>query len=90
MKFAKAYALAVNELEEYVFLNESDRNEMALAVFQEDMMNRFNLTVNWYSSYYADMAKALGAELTHKNILARCREETMEDMFTYKTKIVEG
>ena len=90
MKFTKAYVLAINELEEYVFLNESDRNEMALAVFQEDTMNRFNFTINWYGSYYADMVEVLGAELTHKNILARCRKETMEDMFTYETKIVEG
>lgn len=90
MKFTKAYVLAVNELEEYVFLNESDRNEMALAVFQEDVMSRFNLTVNWYSTYYADMTEVMGEEHTRKLILARCCEETMEDMFTYETKIVEG
>ena len=89
MKFTKAYVLAVNELEEYVFLNESDRNEMALAIFQEDIINRFNLTFNWYSSYYADMVKVLGEEPTRKHILARCCNETMEDMFTYNTTIVE-
>ena len=90
MKIVKGYVLAADETEEYVFLNESDRNEMALAIYQEDTLNRFNLEVNWYASYHKDMLEFLPKETILDAILQGVHTDTMENMFTYETKVVEG
>ena len=90
MKIIKGYVIAPNETEEYIFLNESDRNEMALAIYQEDTLNYFNLEVNWYASYYKDMLEFLPAETVLDAILTRAHTDIMADIFTYETKIVEG
>ena len=89
MKVTKCYILAVNDMEEYVFSNENDRNEMALAIYQEDMYNRFALIVNWYSEYYNELVQVLGVQKTRANLRVRAHNETMEDMFTYEASFVE-
>ena len=89
MKVTKCYILAVNDMEEYVFSNENDRNEMALAIYQEDMSNRFALIVNWYSEYYNELVQVLGVQKTRANLRVRAHNETMEDMFTYEASFVE-
>ena len=49
---AKVYILSAKEGEiEMVFLNESDRNEMALAIFQEGVYELFMYEYNHYGKW---------------------------------------
>lgn len=90
MKITKGYVLAANETEEYVFSNESDRNEMALAIYEEDMLNHFNIEANWYTNYFTDMLEYLSPKAVLKKMLRDAHEAVFENMFTYETVIVEG
>ena len=99
MKVTKAYTLAVNEREEMVFLNESDRNEMALAFFQEGTYERFMLEYNWYGdSYEEDYLPVFAANPLVENPMVAmwaerfygCETLSREDIWTYETIIVEG
>lgn len=90
MKITKGFVLAANETEEYVFTNESDRNEMALAIYEEDVFNRFNIEANWYSGYYADMREYLPCHAILVYVLRAAHEAIFENMMTYETNIVEG
>ena len=90
MKFIKGYVLAPNETEEYVFTNESDRNEMALAIYQEDTFGHFNIEANWYTDYFSDLLEYLSPEAVLNKMLRDAHEAVIENMFTYETVIVEG
>lgn len=90
MKITKGFVLAVNETEEYVFTNESDRNEMALAIYEEDVFSHFFIEVNWYGRYYTDMAEYLSHDAIFARMLRDAHEVVNENMLTYETNIVEG
>ena len=99
MKVTKAYTLAVNDREEMVFLNESDRNEMALEFFQESIYERFMLDYNWYGTgHERDYLPIYEANPLVENPmialwawrLSVAEELAMEDIWTYETTIVEG
>ena len=85
----KGYVLAT-EVEEYVFLNESDRNEMALAVYQEDVLNRFNIEANWYTEHHEEMLEFYTEAEIFARMLSKCIVMTSEDIWTYDTIIMEG
>ena len=99
MKVTKAYTLAVNDREEMVFLNESDRNEMALAFFQEGTYERFMLDYNWYGAERErDYLPVYEANPLVENPmialwawrLGAVEKLSMEDIWAYETTIVEG
>jgi hypothetical protein len=99
MKVTKAYTLAVNDREEMVFLNESDRNEMALAFFQEGTYERFMLEYNWYGAAYEhDYIPIYASNPYVENPLVAMWAQrlygleklAMEDIWAYDTTIVEG
>ena len=90
MKITKGFVLAANEAEEYVFTNESDRNEMALAIYEEAVFNHFNIEANWYTSYYADMMEYTSAKAVLARMVRDAYEIVFENMLTYETKLVEG
>lgn len=83
----KGYVLAT-EVEEYVFLNESDRNEMALALYQEDVFNRFNIEANWYAEYHEEMLKFYTEAEMFARMISQCIAMTREDIWTYDTTII--
>lgn len=89
MKITKGFVLAANETEEYVFTNESDRNEMALAIYEENVFNHFNIEANWYASYYEDMLEYLKPKAIMNKLLRDAHEVVNENMLTYETNIVE-
>lgn len=61
-KFVTRYVVYDNDGNEWIFDNESDRNEMALALYQERAYDLWNRTVNWYDveeyAYTWEMAMA--------------------------------
>ena len=76
MKFANGYVLSVEDETqlELVFTNEADRNEMALAIFEENFYAFAMRMLNWYGEVNYQAA----AQVQSENI------------WTYNTKIVEG
>ena len=100
MKFTKAYILSYREGEvELVFLNESDRNEMALAFWQEGTYEGFMWEYTQYGKYFEEDAiepylerympeEALKMMWADRLIL--CQTNASEHLWTYDTMVVEG
>lgn len=75
MKFTKGYVLSADDNQfELVFTNESDRNEMALAIFEEDYYAFAMRMLNWYGDVNYKAAWTV----------------QYERIWTYDTTIVEG
>ena len=74
MKITKGYVVAYEcDWYEMIFTNESDRNEMALAIYEEMVYYLWARFLNWYD----------------ENNLREAMRVAMENMFTYETMIVE-
>ena len=74
MKITKGYVVAYEcGWYEMIFTNESDRNEMALAIYEEMVYYLWARFLNWYD----------------ENDLREAMRIAMENMFTYETMIVE-
>ena len=100
MKFTKAYILSYGEGEvELVFLNESDRNEMALAFWQEGTYEGFMWEYTQYGEIFEEdhietylewyMPKE-ALKMMWADRLILCQTNTSEHLWTYETTIVEG
>lgn len=75
MKKIKGYVVSYEyDWYEMVFKNEVDRNEMALAIYEEMVYNIWSRFLNWYD----------------ENDLREAMRVVNENMFTYETTIVEG
>ena len=75
MKRIKGYVVSYEyDWYEMVFKNEADRNEMALAIYEEMVYNIWSRFLNWYD----------------ENDLREAMRVVNENMFTYETTIVEG
>ena len=75
MKITKGYVVAYEyDWYEMVFTNESDRNEMALAIHDEMLYCVWARFLNWYG----------------EDDLEEAEKVVKENMFTYETMIVEG
>ena len=75
MKFTKGYVVAYKfDWYEMTFTNEIDRNEMALAIYDEMVYYIWSLFLNRYD----------------ENNLREAMRMVNENMFTYETTIVEG
>lgn len=75
MKRIKGYVVSYEyDWYEMVFTNEVDRNEMALAIYEEMVYNIWSRFLNWYD----------------ENDLREAMRVVNENMFTYGTTIVEG
>ena len=75
MKMTKGYVVAYEyDWYEMVFTNESDRNEMALAIHDVMLYYIWARFLNWYGEDYLEEAERV----------------VKENMFTYETMIVEG
>lgn len=75
MKLSKIYVLSAEDNQiEMAFTNESDRNEMALAIFQENFYAFAMRMLNWYGEVNYQAA------WTIQN----------EDIWTYESIFVEG
>ena len=75
MKITKGYVVAYgHDWYEMVFINESDRNEMALAIYDEMLYYVWARFLNWYG----------------EDDLGEDKRMVEENMFTYETMIVEG
>ena len=75
MKITKGYVVAYEyDWYEMVFINESDRNEMALAIHDEMLYYIWARFLNRYGEDGLEEAKRV----------------VKENMFTYETMIVEG
>ena len=75
MKITKGYVVAYGyDWYEMVFINESDRNEMALAIYDEMLYYVWARFLNWYG----------------EDDLGEDKRMVEENMFTYETMIVEG
>lgn len=75
MKRIKGYVVSYEyDWYEMVFKNEIDRNEMALAIYEEMVYNIWSRFLNWYD----------------ENDLREAMRVVNENMFTYETTIVEG
>lgn len=75
MKITKGYVVSYGyNWYEMVFINESDRNEMALAIYDEMLHYIWARFLNWYDEDDLEEAKRV----------------VKENMFTYETMIVEG
>lgn len=74
MKRIKGYVVSYEyDWYEMVFKNEADRNEMALAIYEEMVYNIWSRFLNWYD----------------ENDLREAMRVVNENMFTYETTIVE-
>ena len=74
MKMTKGYVVAYeHDWYEMVFTNESDRNEMALAIHDEMLYYIWTRFLNWYG----------------EDDLEEAERVVKENMFTYETMIVE-
>lgn len=74
MKITKGYVVAYEyDWYEMVFTNESDRNEMALAIYDEMRYYLWARFLNWYG----------------ENNLKEVERIVEENLFTYETMIVE-
>lgn len=75
MKIIKGYVIAYGyNWYEMVFINESDRNEMALAIYDEMLYYIWARFLNWYG----------------EDDLEEAKKVVKENMFIYETMIVEG
>ena len=75
MKMTKGYVVAYEyDWYDLVFTNESDRNEMALAIHDEMLYYIWTRFLNWYG----------------EDDLEEAERVIKENMFTYETIIVEG
>lgn len=76
MKTTKGYGISIDGYpgEEYVFFNEDERNEMALALYDELVYELWVRFLNWYGEDNLKDAKDIAAE----------------HFFCYDTLIVEG
>lgn len=75
MKIIKGYVVAYEyNWYEMVFINESDRNEMALAIYDEMLYYVWARFLNWYG----------------EDDLEEAKKVVKENMFIYETMIVEG
>ena len=73
MKFTKGSVVAYENGYELVFTDEADRNEMALAIYQEMEYYLWMRFLNWYDEN--DIEEVVGI--------------IRENLLTYETKIVE-
>lgn len=74
MKRIKGYVVSYEyDWYEMVFKNEADRNEMALAIYEEMVYNIWSRFLNWYD----------------ENDLREAMRVVNENMLTYETTIVE-
>ena len=74
MKKIKGYVVSYEyDWYEMVFKNEVDRNEMALAIYEEMVYNIWSRFLNWYD----------------ENDLREAMRVVNENMFTHETTIVE-
>ena len=100
MQTTKVYIKSAKEGEiEMVFLCECDRNEMALAIFQEGVYERFVYEYNHYGKWNEENhveAYALIPEVENPVVamwvdrLTLCETVTHEKMWTYESIMVEG
>ena len=75
MKITKGYVVTYGyNWSELVFSNESDRNEMSLAIYDEMLYYIWARFLNWYG----------------EDSLEEAERVVKEHMFTYETMIVEG
>ena len=76
MKTTKGYGISIDGYpgEEYVFFNENERNEMALALYDELVYELWVRFLNWYGEDNPKDAKDI----------------VTEHFFCYDTLIVEG
>ena len=100
MKFTKAHILSYDEGKvELVFLNESDRNEMALAFWQEGTYEGFMWEYTQYGeifeedyieSYLEYCTPEEALKMMWADRLTLCQTNASEHLWTYETTIVEG
>lgn len=75
MKITKGYVVAYEYgWYEMVFTNEVDRNEMALAIYEEMLCYTWGLFLNWYD----------------ENNLEEAARVVKKNLFIYETMIVEA
>lgn len=93
MKLTKAYALSYDETVELVFADESDRNEMALALWQEGTYERFMYEYNqcgalFEENYIHEYLRIPGIDAKAAmwaDRLILCSTVTSEHLWTYDT-----
>ena len=100
MEFTKAYILSYCEGEvELVFLNESDRNEMALAFWQEGTYEGFMWEYTQYGEFFKENnlkpylachSPEEALKMMWADRLTLCQTNAFEHLWTYDTTIVEG
>ena len=100
MKFTKAYNLSYCEGEfELVFLNESDRNEMALAFWQEGTYEGFMWEYTEYGDIFEEdhiepylecYSPEEALKMMWADRLTLCQTNASEHLWTYDTTVVEG
>lgn len=75
MKITKGYVVAYDyDWYDLVFINEFDRNEMALAIHEEMVYYLWMRFLNWYD----------------ENDIKEAERVAKENLFTYETMIMEG
>lgn len=93
MKIKTGYLLSMENGEiDLIFDNEFDRNEMALAIFEEEIDEHFMYEYNHYGEYfeqnYIDIYGSI-EEVWRWRMLV-IKGTTHEHMWTYDVQIVEG
>ena len=94
----KLYALSYESNVELVFANESERNEMALAFWQEDVYERFMYEYNRHGDIfeevslqdYMDIPSIDAKTAMWADRLILCSTVASEHLWTYDTVLVEG
>ena len=92
MKNKTGYLLSMENGEiDWVFNNESDRNEMALAIFEEEIDEHFMYEYNRYGEYFErDYIDIYGSiEEVWRWRMSVIKDVTHEHMWTYNVKIME-
>lgn len=93
MLIVKGYVVADGELFETVCLDESDRNEIALSLFQEGVYERFMLEYNWYGDSFESDFCECGFKTIEELWADRLKSaifDTNENIFAYETTVVMG
>lgn len=93
MKFTKAYVLSYDNSIELVFTDESERNEMALAFWQEGTYERFMYEYNRcgdmleeeYLQGYLEIPDIDAKAAMWADRLTLCSTVTSESLWTYDT-----
>jgi hypothetical protein len=93
MKLIKAYALSYDESVDLVFTDESDRNEMALAFWQEGTYERFMYEYNrcgdrleeYYLQEYLAIPGIDAKAAMWADRLTLCSTVASESLWTYDT-----